>query len=93
MVAGLLGVAEQPPHQRKQQHADEYRCHGYGCLEAQQAEGGEAAENGDERRAEVAHQSHEDGEDHVAAQGLHQSDEPRHDGKSAPLFHSAASSP
>ena len=93
VVAGLLGVAEQPPHQRKQQHADEYRRQGDGRLEAQQVEDGKAPENGDERRTEVAHQSHEDGEDHVPAQGFHQSDELCHDGKTAPLFHSAASSP
>ena len=93
MVAGLLGVAEDAAHEREEQHTDERRLERDGRCEAEQVKHGKAAEDRDERGAEVADKAHQNGEHHVAAQGLHESDEPRHDGKTASLFHFAASSP
>ena len=93
MVAGLLGVAEDAAHEREEQHTDERRLERDGRCEAEQVKHGKAAENRDERGTEVADKAHQNGEHHVAAQWLHEADEPRHDGKTASFFHFAASSP
>lgn len=93
MVAGLLGVAEDAAHEREEQHTDERRLERDGRCEAEQVKHGKAAEDRDERSAEVADKAHQNGEHHVAAQWLHEADEPRHDGKTASFFHFAASSP
>lgn len=93
VVAGLLGVAEDAAHEREEQHTDERRLERDGRCEAEQVKHGKAAEDRDERGAEVADKAHQNGEHHVAAQWLHEADEPRHDGKTASFFHFAASSP
>ena len=86
VVAGLLSVAEDAAHERKEPHTDERRLEHDGRCEAEQVKHGKAAEDRDERGTEVADKAHQNGEHHVAAQGLHEADEPRHDGKTASFF-------
>ena len=83
VVAGLLRIAEAAAYQRKHQHADKDRRERKGSSELQQVEHSVAAEDRDEARAEMPHQTHQDRQSHTAGQRLDQADQPEHDGKAA----------
>ena len=83
VVAGLLRIAEAAAHQREHQHADKDRRERNGSSEPQQVEHSVAAEDRDEARAEMPHQTHQDRQSHIAGQRLDQADQPEHDGKAA----------
>ena len=91
MVAGLLRIAQDAPGQGKHAHAGKDGTGLDAAVLPQQVQHRKAAENRDKRRCQVAQQTHDDCQKHIARQGPHQADKLGHDGKSVPLFHTAAS--
>ena len=87
VVAGLLGVPQDTPQQGKGPHAEKQRHQPQRCAEAQHGQDGIAAENSDERGAQMSRQPHKDGKGHKSSQWLHQPDQPGHYLESASASH------
>ena len=89
MVAGLLCVPQEAPHQSEKQHRAKENPQAHGPFRVKYMKNRITAEHGNKGSAQVTDQTHGDGENHVAGERLYKADEPGHNLKSASL-HTAA---
>ena len=85
VVAGLLRIAKEPPHQGEDQHRPKNQPQTAGPLRMQNKEHPVAAENRNKRGTQVAQKAHGNGQNHIAAQWLYQAHQPGHNVQSASL--------
>ena len=92
VVAGLLPIAQQGPHQREHHHTGKQHIQRNRRALPQNVQHRIAAQNGDERRAQVTGQPHGNGQQHIAHHRPDQNHQPRHHGPSTASFHWASPS-
>ena len=87
MVAGLLRIPQESPHDGKDHHTDKQDSEGKRCVKPQCLQHRVTAEDGDKGGAQMAHESHKDSQEHKPGQGFHQPNQSCHHLEAASFFH------